>query len=80
MTAATRQRTYHTGTRRFSEGIEELPDTAEKRLTGRFSRGIERRRITPGKTMTRRFSHGIEQLPDTPEKRALGRFSRGIEH
>src|SRR5919201_3930053 len=80
MTAATRQRQDHTGTRRFSEGIEPLPDTAEKRLTGRFSHGIERWPDTPEKTVTRRFSHGVEQLPDTPEKRALGSFSRGIEH
>ena len=77
MTTDARQQTDHIGSRRFSEGIEQLPDAVEKRLTGRFSRGIERRRKTPGKTMTRRFSHGIEQLPDTPEKRALGRFSRG---
>jgi hypothetical protein len=41
MTAYTRQRTDHTGTRRFSEGIEQLPDTREKRALGRFSRGIE---------------------------------------
>src|ERR671936_372394 len=41
MTADTRQRTDHTGTRRFSEGVEQLPDTAEKRVIGRFSRGIE---------------------------------------
>jgi hypothetical protein len=80
MTADTRQRTNLTSTRRFSEGIEQLPDTPEKRLTGRFSRGIERWPNTPEKTVTRRFSHGTEQLPDTPEKRALGRFSRGIEH
>ena len=80
MTADTRQRTDHTGSRRFSEGIEQLPDTPEKRLTGRFSRGIEQWPNTREKTVTRRFSHGTEQLPDTPEKRALGRFSRGIEH
>jgi hypothetical protein len=79
MTADTRQRTDHTGTRRFSEGIEQLPDTPEKRLTGRFSCGIERWPNTPEKKVTRRFSHGVEQLPDTPAKRALGRFSRGIE-
>src|SRR5918992_5856546 len=80
MTADTRQPTDHTCTRRFSEGIEQLPDIPEKRLTGRFSSGIERSPNTPEKTVTRRFSEGIEQLPDTPEKRALGRFSRGIEH
>lgn len=79
MTADTRWRTDHTGARRFSEGIEQLPDTRGKRLTGRFSRGIERSPDTPEKRVTRRFSHGIEQLPDTPEKRAPGRFSQGIE-
>src|SRR5918992_3176023 len=68
MTAVTKQRTGPKGTRRFSEGIEHLPDTPEKRLTGRFSFGIERSTNTPEKTVTRRFSHGLEQLPDTPEK------------
>ena len=67
MTADTRQRTDHTCTRRFSEGIEHLPDTREKQLTGRFSCGIERSPNSPEKTVTRRFSHGIEQLPDTPD-------------
>jgi hypothetical protein len=80
MTADTRHRSDHTGTRRFSEGIEQLPDTPEKRLTGRFSCGVEQSPDTPEKTVTRRFSHGIEQLPETPDKQALGRFSRGIEH
>jgi hypothetical protein len=80
MTADTRQRTDHTGTRRFSEGIEQLPDTPQKQMTGRFSCGIERWPNTPEKTVTRRFSHGTEQLPDTPQKRALGRFSHGTEH
>jgi hypothetical protein len=80
MTADTRQRTDNTGTRRFSEGMEQLPDTPQKQLTGRFSYDIERwPPNTPEKTVTRRFSHGVEQLPDTPEKRSLGRFSRGIE-
>jgi hypothetical protein len=80
MNAATTEHTDHTGTRRFSEGVEQLPDTPEKRSTGRFSRGIERWPNTPEKGQTRRFSHGIEQFPDTPEKRALGRFSRGSEN
>ena len=79
MAADTRQRTDHMGTRRFSEGVEKLPDIPEKRLTGRFSCGVERWPNTPEKTMTRRFSHGIEQLPEVPEKRAFGRFSGGIE-
>ena len=43
MTATTRQRTDHTRTRRFSEGIEHLPDTPQKRMKGRFSRGVEHR-------------------------------------
>ena len=77
MTTDARQQTDHIGSRRFSEGIEQLPDTPEKRLTGRFSCGIERYPNTPEKAVTRRFSHGIEQLPDTAKKRALGRFSRG---
>jgi hypothetical protein len=41
MTADTSQQTDHTGTRRFSEGIEQLPDTPDKQTLGRFSRGIE---------------------------------------
>lgn len=80
MTATTSPRTDRTGAGRFSQGIEQLPDTREKRRIGRFSRGIERTPDTPAKTMPRRFSQGIEALPDTPEKRAVGRYSRGIEH
>ena len=80
MTADARQRTDDTGTRRFSEAMEQLPDAPQKRLTGRFSCDIERWPNTPEKTVTRRFSHGVEQLRDTPEKRTHGRFSRGIEH
>jgi hypothetical protein len=41
MTAGISEQTDHTGTRRFSEGIEQLPNTTGKRSTGRFSRGIE---------------------------------------
>jgi hypothetical protein len=78
MTVETRQ-TSHTGTRRFSEGIEQLPDTPEKRLTGRFSRGIEQLPDTPEKRLTGRFSRGIEQSPDTHKRTAPRRFSHGIE-
>jgi hypothetical protein len=38
MTADTRGRTDHTGTRRLSEGIEQQPDTPDKRTLWRFSR------------------------------------------
>jgi len=68
-----------TGTRRFSEGVEQLPDTPEKRSVGRFSRGVEQTPDTPEKAAIGRFSHGVEQLPDTAEKRVHGRFSRGLE-
>jgi hypothetical protein len=41
MITDTTHRTDHTGTNRFSEGIEQLPDTPEKEALGRFSRGID---------------------------------------
>jgi hypothetical protein len=47
--------------RRFSEGIEQLPETPEKAATRRFSEGIEQLPETPEKTATRRFSEGIER-------------------
>ena len=44
MLTATEQRTERMRTGRFSEGIEQLPDTPEKRAIGRFSRGVEHAR------------------------------------
>jgi hypothetical protein len=44
--------------RRFSEGIEQLPETPEKNATRRFSEGIEQLPETPEKNATRRFSPG----------------------
>jgi hypothetical protein len=41
--------------RRFSEGIEQLPETPEKNATRRFSEGIEQLPETPEKNATRRF-------------------------
>ena len=49
--------------RRFSEGIEQMPITADKALERRFSEGIEQTPDTPDKTVERRFSEGVEQSP-----------------
>ena len=56
--------TDKTVTRRFSEGVEQLPETPEKNATRRFSEGIERLPETPEKNATRRFSEGIEEPVD----------------
>jgi hypothetical protein len=61
MAAITEHVANATGTRRFSEGIEQLPETPEKNATRRFSEGIEQLPETPEKNATRRFSEGIEQ-------------------
>jgi hypothetical protein len=64
---------------RFSDGIEQLADTPEKRRIGRFSTGIERRPQTPAKLRRGRFSEGIEQLPETPSKVRRGSFADGYD-
>lgn len=62
---------------RFSEGIERLADTPDKRRIGRFSAGAERQPRTPGELHRGRFSEGIEQLPQTPSKLRRGSFADG---
>ena len=62
---------------RFSEGIEQLPDTPSKRRVGRFSAGIEQR--PHGKLRRGRFSEGIEQLPGAPSKLRRGSFATGYD-
>ena len=48
---------------RFSEGLEQLPETARKLRQGRFSDGMERLPATRDDTLHRgRFSEGMEQL------------------
>jgi hypothetical protein len=62
---------------RFSEGIEQLPETLSKRHVGRFSAGIEQR--PQGKLRRGRFSAGIEQLPRTPSRLRRGSFANGYD-
>jgi AhpD family alkylhydroperoxidase len=62
---------------RFSEGIEQLPDTPNKRRIGRFSAGIERR--PQGELRRGRFSEGMEQLPRTPSRLRRGSFANGYD-
>jgi hypothetical protein len=50
MIADTQHTTDKTVTRRFSEGVEQLPETPEKNATRRFSEGIEQRPDAPEKT------------------------------
>jgi hypothetical protein len=49
--------------RRFSEGVEQTPDTPDKTITRRFSEGVEQTPETPDKTTERRFSEGVERSP-----------------
>ena len=49
--------------RRFSEGIEQTPETPEKAVERRFSEGIEQTPETPEKAVERRFSEGVEESP-----------------
>jgi nucleotide-binding universal stress UspA family protein len=64
---------------RFSEGIEQYPDSPSKLRRGRFSDGIEQLPDTPGKLQRGRFSEGIEQLPQTGMKLRRGSFADGCE-
>lgn len=57
---------------RFSTGIEQLPDSADKLRRGRFSNGIEQLPDTPSKLRAGRFSEGIEKLPRTPARLRRG--------
>jgi hypothetical protein len=62
---------------RFSEGIEQRPDTPSKRRIGRFSTGIEQR--PQDKLRTGRFSEGIERFPRTPGRLRRGSFASGYD-
>jgi hypothetical protein len=62
---------------RFSEGIEQLPDTPSKRRVGRFSAGIEQR--PHSKLRKGRFSEGSERLPRTPSTLRRGSFATGYD-
>src|SRR5918995_1146579 len=53
-------RRMHLG--RFSEGVEQLPETPRKLHVGRFSEGVEQLPETPGKLHVGHFSEGVEQL------------------
>jgi hypothetical protein len=63
---------------RFSEGQEQLADTAAKERVGRFSDGEEQLADTAAKERVGRFSEGEEQLPETPEKERVGTFGGGV--
>jgi hypothetical protein len=63
---------------RFSEGMEQLPETPDKRHVGHFSEGIEQLPETPGKRHVGRFSEGIEQLPQSEWNLRLGSFADGL--
>ena len=62
---------------RFSEGEEQLPESAEKEHVGRFSEGEEQLPESAEKEHVGRFSEGEEQLPDSAEKDRVGRYSEG---
>jgi hypothetical protein len=64
---------------RFSEGVEQLPDSPDKIRRGRFSTGIERLPDTPSKQRAGRFSEGVEKLPRTPATLRRGSFADGCD-
>jgi nucleotide-binding universal stress UspA family protein len=64
---------------RFSEGIEQYPDSPSKLRRGRFSDGIEQLAETPTKLRRGRFSDGIERLPQTRMKLRRGSFADRYE-
>jgi hypothetical protein len=64
---------------RFSDGIEQYPDSPSKLRRGRFSDGIEQFTDTPSKLRRGRFSDGIEQLPQTGRKLRRGSFADACE-
>jgi nucleotide-binding universal stress UspA family protein len=64
---------------RFSEGIEQLPDSPDKVRRGRFSTGIEQLPDTPSKQRAGRFSEGVEKLPRTPAGLRRGSFADGCD-
>jgi hypothetical protein len=69
-------RSMHLG--RFSEGMEQLPETPGKRHVGHFSEGMEQLPKTPGNRHVGRFSEGIEQLPQSDWNLRLGSFADGL--
>ena len=62
---------------RFSEGVEQLPETLSKLREGRFSEGSRHLPATRRKLRRRRFSEGIEQLPASAATRRRGSFADG---
>jgi hypothetical protein len=65
---------------RFSEGIEQLPETRAKRHVGRFSEGMERRPATPAARHIGRFSEGMEQVGEAKWKLRRGTFADGLRN
>jgi hypothetical protein len=65
--------------RRYSEGLEETPETPEKVDVPRFSEGMEEPPETAEEEHEGRFSEGLEETPQTAEKAERRRFSEGLE-
>jgi hypothetical protein len=51
---------------------------ADEARVGRFSRGMERARLTPSALHRGRFSEGVERLVDTRRTRRPGSFADGL--
>jgi len=64
--------------RRFSEGLEHEPETAEEEEVGDFAEG-QATDAGAHKAEPARFSEGQEELPETPEKEREGTFAEGQE-
>jgi nucleotide-binding universal stress UspA family protein len=67
----------HQRTGRFSDGLEQLPQTPNKRRHGRFSDGLEDLPVTPDGLDRGRFSGGIERLPHATATLRRGSFADG---
>jgi hypothetical protein len=63
---------------RFSEGVEQRPQTRRKLHRGRFSEGMEELPQTPRKRHPGRFSEGVERVPETQRKLHRGSFAEGM--
>ena len=69
----------HERPRRFSQGLEQFPETPSKLRQGRFSDGLEELPTTPRGLRAGRFSDGIEQRHESAATAHRGSFADSFE-
>ena len=69
----------HERPRRFSQGLEQFPETPSKLRQGRFSDGLEELPTTPRGLRAGRFSDGIEQRHESAATARRGSFADSFE-